>query len=137
MEVLLSFLDNSSDVASPCQVLMDVNILIFEIVHPLIYSAVYDYWGMCDPSPPVVHNDLLGLGDIQGEVVMPAILLHCCPLLPVGCLVTAGDHPHNCRVVRKLQDGVCGLCRHTVVGVEGIQKGAEDTTLWCSGAESQ
>lgn len=41
-----------------CQVLMDVDIQILEILHPLDHSAVYGYWGVCTPPPPVIHDDL-------------------------------------------------------------------------------
>lgn len=63
-------------------------------------------------SPPAIHNDFLSLGDVQGEVVALPPLFQGSHLLPVGCLVAAGDQPHTC--CPKIHNGVGDLCPHTV-----------------------
>ena len=59
---------------------------------------------MC--SVPVVHNHLLCLDRVEGEVVGLAPHGQVSDLLPIGCLVVVGDQAYHCCVIGKLNDSV-------------------------------
>ena len=58
--------------------------------------------GMFSPPFPVVHDQLLCLAHIEGEVV---VMAHHCQVsdpLPIGCLIIVVDQAYYCCVVSKL-----------------------------------
>ena len=77
-----------------------------ETLEPLHYSPVDVNGGLFGPPFPVVHNQLLCLAHIEGEVVV--LEPHCqfSDLLPIGHLLVGGDQAYQCGVVSKLNDGV-------------------------------
>ncbi len=91
-QTLLCFFDNSNDMASLFQVLMDVNNKIFKL-STLLTTVVSVIIGSAWPSSPVVSNELLSLGDIQGELVTMASQLQGFHLLPTGRLHTTQPQP--------------------------------------------
>jgi hypothetical protein len=91
-----------------------------ETLHLLHYSPVDENGGMLSPPFTVVHNHLLCLDHVEGEVVILA------PHSQVS-----GDQAYHCCVVGKLNDGVRVVPGHEVMGEQGVQEGAEHTPL-CS-----
>ena len=86
--------------------------------------------GVLSPLSPIVHDQLLGLTDIEGEVVVPVSHCQVTDLLPIGCLIVAGDQAYHHRVVSKTEDGVGVMRGHSVMGEQGVQEGTKDTPLW-------
>lgn len=54
---------------------------------------------------------------------------------PVCWLVIAGDQPHNHCVIREFDDGVSRVDRLKVVGEEGKEERAQDTSLGHTGVQ--
>ena len=77
------------------------------------------------PLFPGVHNHLLSLGYIEGEVVVLATHCQVSDFLPIGCLVVVGDQAYHCCVIIKLNDGVGVLPGCAVMSEQGVQEGAE------------
>ena len=79
-------------------------------LQPIVLDGV-----MIVPPFPVVHDQLLCLSHIEGEVVVLAP--HCqVSDLHIGCLFIVGDQAYHCCIVRKLNDDVGVVLGHTVVG---------------------
>lgn len=58
-------------------------------------------------------------------------------LFPVGRLVIVCDQSDDCFVVRKLLDTVGGVNGHTAISEQGVEEGAEHTSLWYASAQGQ
>ena len=65
--------------------------------------------GVRCPLFPVVHNHLLCLEYVEGEVVVLARHGQVSDLFPLGCLVVVGDQAYHCCVIGKLTDCVGGM----------------------------
>ena len=76
-----------------------------EALNLLHYSSVNENGGMLGPPFPVVHNHLLCLKHIEGEVIVLAPHGQVSRLLPICCLIVVGDQAYQCRVIGKLIDG--------------------------------
>ena len=63
----------------------------FEVLNLLHYSPIDENGGVLGPPFPVVHNHLLCLDHVEGEVVVLAPHGQVSDLLPIGCLVIVGD----------------------------------------------
>ena len=83
--------------------------------------------GLFVPPFHVVHNQLLSLAQVDGEIVVLAPHCQVSELLPIGCLIVVSDQAYHRRVVNNLNDGVGVVCYFTVVGEEGVQQGAKHT----------
>jgi hypothetical protein len=68
------------------------------------------------------------LPDVEGEVVILAPHCQVTDLLPVGCLLIAGDQAYHSHVICKL--GVRVVSGHAVVGEQGLQEGTINRPLW-------
>ena len=77
--------------------------------------------GMLSPPFPVVHDQLLCLADVEGEVVARSL---------TSSLVV-GDRAKQRCVVSKLNDGV------VVVGEQGVQEGTKHAPLRGTRVENQ
>ena len=73
---------------------------------------------MLGSPSPVVHNHLLCLDHIEGEVVVLAPLGQVSDL-PVGCLIIVGDQAYHCCVIGKLNDGVGVVPGRAVMSEQG------------------
>ena len=71
-----------------------------------------------------VHDQLLCLTQIEGEVVVLAPHCQVTDVLPIGCLIIVGDQAYHCCVISKLNDGVWP---HG--GEQGVQVGTKHTPL--------
>ncbi|CDQ76298.1 unnamed protein product [Oncorhynchus mykiss] len=104
----------------------DVDTKELEALNLLHYSPV-DVNGDVFGTPfPVVHDQLLCLAHVEGEVVV---------LAAVSSLSVI--RPHHCCVVGRLNDGVGIVSRHTVMGEQGVQKGTEHAPLRRTHVEDQ
>ena len=72
--------------------------------------------GVLSPPFPIVHNHLLCLDHVEGEVVVLAPYSQVSDLLPIGCLIV---------VISKLNDGVGVVPGSAVMSEQGVQEGAE------------
>jgi hypothetical protein len=97
-----------------------------EALNPLHYSTFYDNGGMLDPA---VHNNLLCLDHVEGEVVFLAPHGQVSDLLPIGGLFIFGDQAYHCCVVGKLNNGVGVVPGHAVMREQGVQEGTEHSPL--------
>ena len=82
--------------------------------------------GVLGPLFPVVHNHLLCLDHVEGEVVVLAPHGQVSDLLPIGCLVVVSD---QAVVICKLNDGVGVVPGRAVMSEQGVQEGAEHAPL--------
>jgi hypothetical protein len=62
----------------------------------LHYSSIDMNWGLRDPPLPIVHNHLLCLDHVEGEVVILAPHCQVSDLLPTGCLIFVSETAYNC-----------------------------------------
>ena len=93
-----------------------------EALDLLHYSPINENGGVLRPPFPVVHNHLLCLDHIEGDVVL-APHGQVSERLPIGCLIVAGDQAYHCCVIGKLDDGV--VPGHAVMSELGVQEGTE------------
>ena len=79
--------------------------------------------GACSALPfPVVHEQLLGLADIEGEVVVLAPHCEVSDLIPIGYRHQAYLHFLN----SNLNEGVGVVCGHAVMGEQGVHTPLRD-----------
>ena len=57
--------------------------------------------GMLGPPFPVLHDQLLCLANVEGEVVVLVAHRPVSGLLPVRCLIVVGDQAYHHRVISK------------------------------------
>ena len=81
------------------------------------------------PPFAVVHNQLLCLPEVVGEVVVLAPYCQVSDLLPVGCLIVVSHQAYHRCVFGKLNDGVGVLRSHAVVGEQEVQEGSKYAPL--------
>ena len=93
-------------VLGPCYFVGDVDTKELEALNLLHYSSVDENGDVLGPLFPVVHNHLLCLDHIEGEVVGLAPRGQVSDLLPICCLVIVGDQAYHCCVIGKLNDCV-------------------------------
>ena len=94
-----------------------------EALNLLHYSPVNENGGVLGPPFLVVHNHLLCLDHIEGEVVVRAPHDQVSDLLPIGCLVSVSDQAYRCCVIGKLNDGVGVVPGLVVMSEQGVQEG--------------
>jgi hypothetical protein len=107
----------------------DVDIKELEALNLLHYGPIDENRGVLIPLLPVVHNDLLCLDHVEGEVVVLAPHSQVSDLLPIGCLIVVGEQAYNCCVIGKLNDGVGVVPGRAVMSEQGEQEGTEHTPL--------
>ena len=95
----------------------------------LSYIPVDENGGVVGPAFPVVHNHLLCLDHVEGEVVILAPHGQVSALLPIDCLIVVGDPALHCCVISKLNDGVGVVRGPTVGGEQGVQEGTKQAPL--------
>ena len=97
-----------------------------ETLDLLPYSPVDVNGGLFGPPFPVVHDQLLCLAHVEGEVVVLSPHCQFSDLLPIGCLIVVGD---QATVVSSANDGVGVVFGHAVVGEQGVQEGTKYTPM--------
>ena len=89
---------------------------------------------MLGPPFPVVHNHLLSLDYIEGEVVVLAPHSQVSDLLPIGCLIVVGDQAvvSSANLMMVLE-----LCLAMQTNEQGVQEGTEHAPLRGNRVEDQ
>ena len=82
-------------------------------------------------SPPftLVHDHLLCLDHVEGEVVILAPQSLVSDFLPIDCLLVIGDQAYHCCVFGKLNDGVGVVLGRAVMSEQGVLEGTEHAPL--------
>uniref|UniRef100_A0A4W5RW29 Coiled-coil serine-rich protein 1 n=1 Tax=Hucho hucho TaxID=62062 RepID=A0A4W5RW29_9TELE len=115
----------------------DVDTKELEALNLLHYSPVDENGGVLGPLFPVVHNHLLCLDHVEGEVVVLAPQGQVSDLFPIVCLVVVGDQAYHCCVIGKLNDGVGVVPGRAVMSEQGVQEGTEQAPLRGPWVENQ
>ncbi len=133
VQSLPGFLNLCLNVCSPSQVLGDVYTEVLEAAHPL-HRGPTDHKRSVGPQVSLseVHNQLFSFAHIQRETVVLAPWCKSLYLIQVCGLIIVGNEAQNHSIISK-SDNRCGAVRgHTVMCVERVEQGAQDTTLWGS-----
>ena len=85
--------------------------------------------GVFGPPFTVVHDQLLCLAHVEGDVVILAPPCQVSDLLPIAWLAIVGDQAYHRYVVSKLNDSVGVVFGQAVVGEQGVQKGKKHAPL--------
>jgi hypothetical protein len=103
----------------------------FNLLH---YSPVNENGGVLSHPFPVVHNHILCLDQVEGEVLVLASLGQVSDILPkvwpTTVVSSANLHLH-------FNDGVGAMLGHTVMSEQGVQEGTEHAPLRCPCVEDQ
>ena len=81
--------------------------------------------GVIGPLFPVVHNHLLCLDHVEGEVVVLAPHGQVSDLFPIGCLIVIGDQAYHCCIIGKCYDVVGVMPGRAVMRELEVQKETE------------
>jgi len=84
------------------------------------------------PRLPHIYYHLLHLVCIEGEIIFITPRHQTVHLPPVGCFILPSDAANHCIVISELQDNVILVSGDAVMGEQGAEDGAEDTSLWCA-----
>ncbi len=133
-ETLMCLLQHCICVSRPCEILGDVNAEELKAVNPLHRCLVDGDGCVFSALSPVIHHQLLGLVDVEREVVLLTPFSQGTHLLSVGCLIDVGDQAYHCCVIGKFDKFVCGC---TVMCVQGVQEWVENAALWSTSVEDQ
>ncbi len=136
VQPLPGFLNLSLNVCSPCQVLGDVYTEVLEATHPL-HRGPTDHKRSVGPllSLPEVHDQLFGFAHVQRETVVLAPWCNSLHLMQVCGLVFVVNEAQDHSIISKCNDRSGAVRGHTVVCVERVEQGAQDSPvgLLCSG----
>ncbi len=124
-------------VSRACEILSDVNAEEFKAVYPLHRCLVDGDGCVFSALSPEIHHQLLGLVDVEWEVVLLTLFSQGTRLLSVGRLIIVSDQAYHRCVVRKFDDDVGAVCGCTVMCVQGVQEWAEDVALRSTSVEDQ
>ncbi len=113
-------------VTRPCEILGDVNAEELKAVYPLHRCLVDGDGCVFSALSPEIHHQLLGLVDVEWEVVLLTPFSQGTHLLSVGRLIIVSDQAYHHCVISKFDDDVRAVCGCTVMCVQGVQEWAED-----------
>ncbi len=133
VQPLPGFLNLSLNVCSPCQVLGDVYTEVLEATHPL-HRGPTDHKRTVGRllSLPEVHDQLFGFAHVQRETVVLAPWCNSLHLMQVCGLVFVVNEAQDHSIISKFNDRSGAVRGHTVVCVERVEQGAQDTARWGS-----
>ncbi len=94
-EALMCLLQHCICVSGPCEILSDVNAEELKAVYPL-HRCLVDGDGCVSPE---IHHQLLGLVDVEWEVVLLTPFSQGTHLCSVGRLIVVSDQSYHCCVV--------------------------------------
>ncbi len=94
-EVLMCLLQHCICVRRPCEILGDVNAEELKAVNPLHRCLVDGDGYVFSALSPVIHHQLLGLVDVEREVVLLTPFSQGTHLLSVGRLIVVGVYREN------------------------------------------
>ncbi len=136
-EALMCLLQHCICVSRPCEILCDVNAEEVKAVFPLHRCLVDGDGCVFSALSPEIHHQLLGLVDVEREVVLLTPFSQGTHLLSVGHLIVVSDQAYHRCVICKFDDDIRAVCGCTVVCVQGVQELAEDTALRSTSVEDQ
>ncbi len=118
---------------SPSQVLGDVYTEVLEAAHPLLRDPT-DHKRSVGPllSLNEVHNQLFSFVHIQRETVVLTPWCKSLYLIQVCGLIIVGNGAQNHSIISKFDNRSGAVRGHTVLCVERVEQGAQDTALWGS-----
>ncbi len=130
---LPGFLNLCLDVCSPSQVFGDVYTEVLEAAHPL-HRGPTDHKRSVGLllSLPEVHNQLFSFAHVQRETVVLAAWCKSLYLIQVCGLIIVGNEAQNQSIISKFNNRSGAVRGHTVVYVERVEQGTQDTILWRS-----
>ncbi len=133
VQSLPGFLNLCLNVCSPSQVLWDVYTEVLEAAHPL-HRGPTDHKRSVGPllSLPEVHNQLFSFAHVQRETVVLAPWCKFLYLIQVCGLIIVGNEAQNHSIISKFNNRSGAVRGHTIVCVERVEQGTQDTTLWGS-----
>ena len=136
-ELLVSLFYQDGGVQRPRKILGEVDPQELEAGDTLDLNSLDLDGSVCvSIGSPEVHDDLLGLLCVYGQVVISAPGCQVLDLLPVGCLIVVGDEADHRCVVCKF-DGVGAVHWFAVVGEEGVEERAQHTALWDTSVQNE
>ncbi len=135
VQSLPGFLDLCLDVCSPSQVLWVVYTEVLEAAHPL-HRVPTDHKRSVGPlqSLPEVYNQLFSFAHVQRETVVLAPWCKSLYLIQVCGLIIVGNEAQN--LISKFNNRGGAVRGHTVMCVERVEQGSQDTALWGSFIQS-
>ena len=83
-------------------------------------SPIDENGGVLSPPFPVVHNHLLCLDHVEGEVVVLAPHGQVSSCREEFSLIVVGDQAYHCCVIGKLNDGVGVVPGQAVMSEQGV-----------------
>ncbi len=110
------------------------NLKLFTRIHRCLVDGDVCVFSALSPE---IHHQLLGLVDVEGEVVLLTQFSQGTHLLSVGRLIVISDQAYHRCVVSKFDDDVGAVCGCTVMFVQGVQVWAEDAVLQSTSVEDQ
>ncbi len=130
VQSLPGFLDLCLNVCSPSQVLGDVYTEVLEAAHPL-HRGPADHKRSVGPllSLPEVYNQLFSFAHVQRETVVLAPWCKSLYLTQVCGLIIVGNEAQNHSIISKFNNRSGAVKGHTVVCVERVEQGTQDTAL--------
>ncbi len=122
VQSLPGFLNLCLNVCSPSQVLGAVYTRVLETAHPP-HRGPTDHKRSVGPllSLPEVHNQLDSFGHIQRETALY--------LIQVCGLIIVGNEAQNHSIISKFDNRSRALRGHTVMSVDRVEQGTQDTTF--------
>ncbi len=106
-------------VSGPCEILGDVNAEELKAVYPLHRCLVDGDGYVFSALSPEIHHQLLGLVDVEWEVVLLTPFSQGTHLFSVGHLIVVGNQAYHRCVVSKFDDDIGAVCGCTVMGATG------------------
>ncbi len=132
---LVSLLQHCICVSGPCKIVSGVNAEELKSVYPLHRCLVDGDGSVFSALSPEIHHQLLGLVDVEWEVVLLTPFSQGTHLLSVGHLIVVSDQAYHRCVVSKFDDDVGAVCGCTVICLQGVQEWAEDAALRSTSVE--
>ncbi len=83
-------------------------------------------------SLPEIHNQLFSFAHIQRETVILAPWCKSLYLIQVCRLIIVENEAQNHSIISKFNNRSGAVRGHTIVCVERVEQGTQDTTLWSS-----
>ncbi len=109
-EALMWLLQHCVCVSGPCEILSDVNAEELKAVYPLHRCLVDADGCVFSALSPEVHHQLLGLVDVEWEVVLLTPFSQGTHLRSVGRLIVVSDQAYHRCVVSEFDDDAGAVC---------------------------
>ncbi len=121
-EALMWLIQHCICVSGPCEILGDVNAEELKAVYPLHRCLVNGDGCVFSALSLEIHHQLLGLVDVEWEVVLLTPFSQGTHLRSVGCLIVVSDRAYHHCVISEFDDDVGAVCGCTVMCVQGVQE---------------